>query len=171
MGRGNCCVHNDHEGLYYVDNDYIHIYRKNDSDFEDPNFALLGDLELSDISSSDWSFDELETQLNWEDIVECFRDSMSTLFPSFTRCSTWIDRGQKAVLENKLFYIAVEDNEWSMAFLLLQKEGSYGEDLSGLQKRHYERYLDGMKAALFEQFETLHTYGGPWTSGTIRRAS
>ena len=27
MGRGNVCVFGEYEGLYYIDNDHIHVYR------------------------------------------------------------------------------------------------------------------------------------------------
>ena len=35
MGRGNCCVFGSHEGLYFIDNDDFHVYRKIGSSSED----------------------------------------------------------------------------------------------------------------------------------------
>ena len=30
MGRGNCCTFNEAEGLYYVDNDFLDVYKRKD---------------------------------------------------------------------------------------------------------------------------------------------
>ena len=55
---------------------------------------------------------------------------------------------RRVILENELFYICVEDNEWSLAVELVQKDG-YSDCqsawLAGLQKRRYREYLDSMK--------------------------
>ena len=85
-------------------------------------------------------------------------------------CDQWISRYEHAILENALFYIVVEDNEWSVAIKLIQKE-DWLLNLDGLQAKHYQSYLNGMKDCLFEQFDELGTYGGPWTSGRIRKVA
>jgi hypothetical protein len=72
-------------------------------------------------------------------------------------------------LQNELFYICAEDNEWSTAIELIQKEAELGPDLSGLQAQHYETYLNGIRDVLLEQFNQIWTYGGPWTSSPIRK--
>ena len=41
--------------------------------------------------------------------------------------------------------------------------------MENLQKRFYEEYLNGIRDALFEQFESIGVYKGAWTSGTLRR--
>ena len=66
-------------------------------------------------------------------------------------------------MENDLFYIVTEDNEWSMAIKLIQKEDASGY----LQSKTYEKYLNGIRDCLFMQFDELGVYAGPWTSGTI----
>ena len=73
-------------------------------------------------------------------------------------------------MQNKLFYIAVEDNEWSLAVMLVQKTNYYSS-VAAMQKRHYQFYLNSIRDFLFEQFETLYTYAGPWTSGKIQRGA
>ena len=89
-------------------------------------------------------------------------------YPSFRECEKWITNSRKAVLENKLFYIAVEDNEWSVAIMLIQKD-TYLGNMIGMQKQHYQTYLNGIRDILFERFETLGTYSGIWTHGRIHR--
>jgi len=83
----------------------------------------------------------------------------------FTECDRWYDRDIHVILESKLFEIAIVDNEWSFAVMLLQKEDAP----AGLQKKHYEFYLRKIRDALFEQFSQLGVYECAWTSGTIDR--
>lgn len=71
-------------------------------------------------------------------------------------------------MESGLFYIAVQDNQWSVAVELIQKEDPYDDRLSGLQARHYQRYLDGMKKCLLDRLPSIGTRTGAWTSGLIK---
>ena len=104
-------------------------------------------------------------------------DSFGQMFPSFSRVQgdVWIRTGaygdydRRVIMENSLFYIAVQDNQWSVAVELIQKEDPYDDHLSGLQARHYQRYLEGMKKCLLERLPSIGTYGGAWTSGRITR--
>ena len=172
MGRGNVCVNGKYEGLYYIDRDHTDVYRRNDLMSDDEyETRLMGDLNCAEISSGDWLWDEEGSAVDLDDVLECFKDSFTEMFSSFKRVKPqkWIDRSTMAILENKLFYIGVEDNQWSVAIELLQKDDPYDDHLMGLQKRHYQRYLDGMKKALLERLPSIGCYGGAWTSGTIKR--
>ena len=140
MGRGNTRVFGDYEGVYYIDWDNF----SNEDDF--------------------WREEE------WENSLEQFISDFTRRFKSFSRCDKWIGGDNRAILENGLFYIAIADNEWSIAIKLIQKEQEYYDgNLENLQAKHYKTYLDGMKECLFNQFEELGIYTGPWTSGRIRR--
>ena len=169
MGRGNVCVFNDYEGLYYIDNDYIDAYRFVGCDSDKEEIRLLGELSYDQLAGGDWHFDELESRWNYEEAIDWFKSSFKRRFKSFAECDEWIDREQKAILENDLFYIAVQDNQWSTAVMLIEKEDPWDNCRTGLKAKQYQNYLDGMRDCLFEQFETLGTYGGPWTSGRISR--
>jgi len=168
MGRGNVCVSDDFEGLYYVDNDYLHIYRTTDTYPGEPEYKSMGDLDYEEICSDNWEFDEIQSRIELEDTEINLTAYLKERFKSFVDCKKWIEHDRYALLENNLFYIAEADNQWSMAFMLIQKDHPY-MDLSGLQQRHYQTYLDGIRDGLFEMFPTLGTYAGAWTSGTIRR--
>lgn len=168
MGRGNVCVFQEYEGLYYIDNDLIHEYRRHDPDTGETEYLKKGELSFEELTNGWWHFDEWLSQQNWEDAMDDFVDAMKEKFPRFICCDKWISNERHAILENNLFYIAVADNEWSMAVMLIQKD-HWCYDYSGLQKRHYQSYLDGIRDCLFEQFDTLGTYGGAWTSGRISR--
>jgi len=142
MGRGNTRVFGDYEGVYYIDWD---------------NFS-------SEYEDDFW-------REEWENSLYQFISDFTQRFKSFSRCNEWISRDDRAILENKLFYVAIADNEWSIAIKLIQKEQEYYYDgnIENLQAKHYKTYLDGIRDCLFNQFEELGTYAGPWTSGRIRR--
>lgn len=144
MGRGNVCVHGPYEGLYYVDYDNFYYDVTDDEDNE------TGEREFD--------------QMYMEDSIEEF---MYEMLKSgvFTKCDRWHHRDIHVVLESKLFEIAITENEWSYAVMLLQKD----DVPVGFQKKHYESYLRKIRDALFEQFSKLGVYGGAWTSGTIDR--
>lgn len=167
MGRGNACVNRDYEGLFYIDNDDLDVYRRYNEEEDVYEVAMLGELSYEDMSSG-WELDELETQFIWEETVRELQMGMVCRFKSFSECDEWVSREEHAILENNLFYVVVEDNQWSMAVKLIRKDDDYA-DISGLQKKHYQRYLSGIRDVLFERFETLGVYGGPWTSGRISK--
>lgn len=172
MGRGNVCVFGKYEGLYYIDRDYTDVYRRSDPMSDDEyETRLMGDLDYAELTGCEWVYDEWGSSEELDDVLECFKDSFTEMFPSFERVpkDKRIDRSIRVILENKLFYIGVEDNQWSDALKLLQKEDPYDDHLLGLQKRHYQRYLDGIKKALLERLPSIGTYSGAWTSGRITR--
>mgnify|MGYP001028681668 CR=1 FL=1 len=178
MGRGNVCVTGAYEGLYYIDNDHFHVYRRDKPDSDDEfQTRLMGNLSHEELTSGEWLYDEWGTEEEKDDILECFIESFTMMFPSFTRPAQerWLTqpgfggRSRLLLLESKLFQIVLEDNEWSLAVELLQKEEPYDNHLSGLQERHYLKYLDGIKRCLLELIPSIGTYTGAWTSGSITR--
>lgn len=177
MGRGNVCVTGPYEGLYYIDYDDVDVYRRN-SHLEDyPETKFRRELSYEEICGNEWVYDEWGSAEEQDYVLECFISRFSERFPSFTRCepNEWLRNGlygdltRRAILESKLFYITVEDNEWSLAVELIQKEDPYDNHLEGLQKRHFQTYLDGIRDTLFEQFETLSVRNVPWMSKQISR--
>ena len=172
MGRGNCCVFGKYEGLYFIDNDDIHVYCKADREPGEPlELRLLCDLDLSSLTDCTWFYHEMATCAEEEDILSCFTEDFLRMFPSFRRVTPeqWISRSQRAILENKLFYICLEDNQWSLAVELIQKEPPWGRSYEALQARHYRQYLLGMQTCLLNRLPSIGTYTGPWTSGVLRK--
>ncbi len=177
MGRSNVCTYKPYEGLYYIDNADFFVYRNQDPDSGDDHYGLLQrEMSNDELMSDDWIFDELATMDEWDDIVECFVDDFTRKFHSFWDAreprGRWIKDNRlyenvQIVMESKLFYIGVEDNQWSMAVMLIQKKSIWSYSLDGLQAGHFQRYLDGMRDCLFNRLDRLGTYAGAWTSGTI----
>ena len=175
MGRGNVCVNGPCEGLFYIDNDDLRVYRKDDPNSDEYEDCIQRELSYEDITGPDWYFDEIGSSYEEADVLECFCDEMRKLCPSFKLAANdnvWLGSGRRVLLENDLFYICIEDNEWSMAIELIQKDG-YSDCqsawLSGLQRTKYKRYLECMKTALLTRLPEIVTYAGAWTSGRITR--
>lgn len=179
MGRGNVCVTGKYEGLYYIDNDDFHVYRREEPDSDEEfESRLLKDLSYPELTGGEWLFCEAETEDEKDDILECFIEGFTRMFQSFERPTkeTWLAEpgfggsSKRVLLESKLFSIALEDNEWSLAVELLQKEEPWGLPwMENLQKRLHEKYLEGMKRCLLEVLPGIGTYKGAWTSGRITR--
>lgn len=160
MGRGNVCVFGNYEGLYYVDYDNFSCYQ------EDEKGKQILDRYGTPIH--DYPLENLELEM----AIREFSASFAKRFRSFQKCEKWLSNSRHAILENCLFYVATEDNQWSMAFMLLQKESDYVEGkMENLQNGHFRNYLNGMRECLFEQFGELGIYTGPWTSGRIRKTA
>ena len=117
MGRGNVCVHGKYEGLYFIDRDYIDVYTALPLNEEDCCLIkTLGNLSCEDLRSGIWNFDEVASEEAVYQVLEGFMEAFQKRFPSFERfeTETWMD-GRRLLLENGLFIIALEDNEWSLA--------------------------------------------------------
>ena len=154
MGRGNVCVHNPYEGLYFIDKEYTSCYYNPEED------CLIMGKEVEDFNSV--LYDEFYSDIEYNDFIINFKSDFMKRFKSFTPTNdNW-----GYILENKLFYIEIVDNVWSWAIRLIQKDDYY---LTNLQKKHYLYYLEGIKNCLFNQFDEIGTYKGAWTSGIIRR--
>ena len=162
---------NPYEGLFYIDNDYLDIFRKVGSDPEEPELRARGQLDYDEVCGSDWELDVDETELSWQCDKANLKYYINKRFPSFLPCKEnvkHIGRDVEVIMENELFYIGIADNQWSIAIMLLQKD-HWRYDASSLQKRHYQNYLDGIRDSLFMLYPELGVYAGAWTHGTIRR--
>lgn len=180
MGRGNVCTTGPYEGLYYIDSDQYTVYCRHEDYVDEPDTRLAADLSYDELTGNEWLKDDFGTAEEMEDIERSFIDDFMRLFPSFSdryglpdkwvRNGPWGDFSRRVILENKLFYICIEDNHWSVAVELIQREAPWGfQDYAGLQKRHYEAYLDGIKRCLLKRLPSIGTYAGAWTSGIIKR--
>jgi hypothetical protein len=159
MGRGNVCVFKEYEGLYYVDRDYLDYYVPIDGEADEGGF--YGDIE--NIDNYEWDY--FISQSYYEDFIYEFVDAFTKRFKSFTKTG----KEYGTIMESNLFEIEIEDNQWSYAVKLIQKECWYDNHLEGLQKKHHENYLKGMKEILLDLFPSIGTYAGAWCHGTITR--
>lgn len=164
MGRGNIHTHGDYEGLYYIDYDYLDYYTSKEADeYGEFDNKLLVDMSSDDFN--DYEYDEDLTYWNTEDYINMFVKDMMKKLGSFVATGNTYG----TIMENSLFEINIEDNEWGYAIELIQKD-DYA--LSGLQKNHYKQYLDGMEDVLLGLFPEIGCWtGNCWTHGVIKRAA
>lgn len=166
MGRGNVCTFGKCEGLYFVDRDFLDVYTKNIGEDEEES-KLMRDVECGD---TEFEYNEAESEFNREDFFYLFAEEFRRRFPSFEFVDKWISNSRRAMLENRLFYIVLEDNQWSIAVELIQKEGEYGgEELVGLQMGLYVKYLKGIEQILLDMNGEVGIYTGAWTHGIIKK--
>ena len=81
MGRGNVCVTGSYEGLFYIDNDDLRVYRKDGPGTDDCEDRLQRDLDYADITGPDWYLDEVGSSYEEADVLECFCNEMRKLCP------------------------------------------------------------------------------------------
>lgn len=170
MGRGNVCVRGKAEGLFFVDYEFLDVYRRTDGDEDDPEYLSPMEVYHRTHGSYDgWVYDEFESELLREDFEMNLIAMLQDRFKSLRKIDKWIDRYQRAILENDLFYVALEDNEWSIAVELIQKEGTWGDELLGLQIGLYQKYLKAIKEIILDLFGEVGVYAGAWTHGIERK--
>lgn len=148
MGAGNVCVFGEVDTLVFVDYD---------------NYRSHEDYELRD-----WD----QERMDYEDSLDYFLSSFSRRFKSFYNVSgKWLSNDELILMENDLYYLVVEDNNWSAAIKLIAKERDYYDsgNIENLQRRHYQSYKKGLMECWFEQFDSIGIYTGAWTSGSISR--
>lgn len=130
------------------------------------NISVRGDYE--GLYYVDYESFNNDVDLWWEyyekEIVQDFIER----FESFAECNEWVTRDRRAVAENSLYYLAIEDNEWSVAIELIQKDNNY-QNIEGFQKQHFKSYYEGLRDILFGYFDSLGIYCGAWTSGIIHK--
>ncbi len=148
MGRGNVCTLGKYEGLWYIDYDKFCDYNREDEDEDAPEAVMWQD-----------------------DFIEYLQQEMMSRYKSFEVVDRWVsDCGcrcdKHAILESKLFFVAIEDNQWSLAIELIQR---VPEELAGLQAKHYEGYLETIKNIILDLFGEVSYRNGAWMSGTIRK--
>ena len=175
MGKGNVCTHNKCEGLFYINYEDLLVYRYKDR-YKDSNYepVLLKTIQGTG-KIDDYEFDEHSTSENIDDVLEMFVADLTAKQYRFSSCDKWLSNTENAIAEDEFFYIAIEDNDWSIAVKLLQKEAPEHYDDEEIdafemtQERLFQSYLTDIRDALFEQFDELGIYAGPWTHGLIRK--
>lgn len=84
MGCGNCCVFGRYEGLYYIDNDDFHVFRRADAASDDcPEPRLMRILDYEELTDGTWLYDDLATELEEEDHSGVLYGELSADVPQF----------------------------------------------------------------------------------------
>lgn len=169
-GNVNVKVKGNYEGLYYIPNEYFEVYRTSFGCENILDTSLRAELSSEKLCCGNWYKDEEGTMEELDDIKEFIVNEFHRRFSSFEQPweETWIEDKAEALLESKLFYIAMEDNQWSVAVELLQKKDKSGMLLE-LQKKHYQHYLGALKGILLRRVPEIAIYKDWHTSERIKR--
>lgn len=169
MGRGNVRVTGPYEGLFYIDRDYTAVYRNVNAADDDMDDRKLRYWFGSDSpEEKGWEHDECESVDEEDYDLRLFSDDFKNQFPEFSKTNKNVSKTRRAILESPLFYVAVEDNEWSIAVELIQKDTVSDLDLNS-QNALYRIYLNSMKKILLDLFPSIGIYTGSWTHGTLTK--
>lgn len=106
MGRGNVYVAGPYEGLFYIDNDDLQVWRKDGSDGKEPEIRMMADISLDELVADDWYVDEIESSYKEEDVLRCFCAELRKLCPSFqpaANSNVWLGNERRVILENERF--------------------------------------------------------------------
>lgn len=135
MGRGNFCASGDLAMQWYIDYDQF--------------------------TSEDGEYDELfqHEMVNYEMV-----NQIMNRYPSFWKTNAWIRRDAHTLLENKLFYIGIADNENTLAVFISSKD-EFGTGRMAI--RHFEGYKNGIQKILLELFGEIYVRTSAWTSARI----
>ena len=135
MGRGNFCASGDLAMQWYIDYDQF--------------------------TSEDGEYDELfqHEMVNYEMV-----NQIMNRYPSFWKTNAWIRRDAHALLENKMFYIGIADNENTLAVFISSKD-EFGTGRMAI--RHFEGYKKGIQKILLELFGEIYVRTSAWTSARI----
>ena len=150
MGRGNACVWGDYESIHYVPY----------TEFE--NYPYNPDTDEAD-ETQEKEFDEYAL----DDFVSNVSCDFVSKFKSFSLEKTgraWIDNETRIIAQNNLYYLATQDNQWSLAIKLIQKD-----DLEPLQQKHFKSYEKALVKILFDYASEVYGYGGAWTSRKLEK--
>lgn len=154
------------EGLFYVDYDNIYMYQHK----QNPNCMITG-IELKDKNPEEYTFSEELMQLRYETFRKKLAESLCNKFPSMQKAGPddFQDKRQtkRIITQNELFHVIIEDNTWSLAVELKHKP----KGNTGLQTQMFPSFLEGLRQALFEQFDTLYVRTSSWSAEPITQNS
>lgn len=159
MEHENVRVPGKCKGLCYVSCDNYFVYRHYNERRGKYEYKLPKEMGANE-ANEEWEYDEIETSEKKESILYDFADAFVRRFRSFayTDPNGWVTPIPHKIIENGLFYIAVDDfadGELAMAVKLIQKDYPHSSRLRGLQKRYCQLYLDGMKKILEAQINVF----------------
>lgn len=149
------------EGLFFVNlNDILVYHKKRHPDI----FCVKKDIPQGE--EDNYIIDKEKSQYRYDRFKEKFCEEMQTrcksLQPGVSGKKFINTTKQKLILENKLFRIVFENNQWSIAVKLLRKDDAN----QGIAQQTFETFLQHTKDALLMQMPEIYVRNGSW--GTTR---
>ena len=164
MKQGNCNVQ-PNETLFYVAWDDIALY-ENKTNKTDIRLRQ----EIPQGEEDNYAYSQISSQDNFENFKTWFLARMQKQFKSMHPCDYWLGRSKHVILENKLFMIALEDNDWSLAIELL-RIGRKQPNLKGLQNQMFQNFVNGLRNNLLTYFPVIYIRTGNYLAQPVTKNS
>ena len=144
------------DGLYYVHYDSINLYKNK----HDPNDVRPAKLIPANLRQ-DYELDLPLSQANYDTWLTNFRAAMRKRYKSYRQIDKYQKAGKRIILQNDMFHVIIEDNEWSFAVELISRPRyPYPQ----LQKHLFTHFFKGMREILLTMTDTLYIRSGSWTA-------
>lgn len=153
MSKGNVNV-SLNDGLYYIHYNSINVYKSK----QNPNDLRTID-QIPPQQKSTFHLDLKLSQANYDQWLKKFRELMTKRFPSLQIIDQYLKRDQRIILQNSLFQIIIEDNEWSFAVELISRTDC---PYKAFQKHLFTQFFKGMRDNLLTITETIYVRSGSW---------
>ena len=155
MSKGNINV-SLNDGLYYISYESVNVYKskQNPQDLKTIN-------QIAPQDRAQFDLDLPLSQANYDAWLESFRKAMHKRYPSYRIIDKYLKRDQRIVLENNMFRVIIEDNEWSFAVELISIPKC---QYKAFQKHLFPQFFKGMREILFTITETIYIRNGSWSA-------
>lgn len=151
------------DALYFVHYDTVELYKNKHNPLD-----IRPKADIPAGKEADYKFDAETSQKKYDEYIDTFCRLMRRRLPSLKPVQNTERSRRKILLQNSMFSIAVEDNNWSFAVELLSRpECPY----KSLQKHHFASFVKGMQDCLFILFNEIYVRTGSWTADPITKAN
>lgn len=147
--------------LYYVDYAHIDVY-VNKNDKKD---IKIGKDEIALNNPDIYQFDETLTQAQFDKFKQEFINAMQQQHKSLKTTDKTV-KGVHHLLENDMFIVAMEDNNWSVGVELLNKPKYENENL---REHVLPNFATNMRNILLDLIGEIHIRTGSWTTEIITK--
>lgn len=108
---------------------------------------------------------EFNDQLDWEDFIHGIQTQAKADWKSFEDCSKWLDREDKAILENRFCYIGVSEYCGLASIWLVLKDGYEYSSIAKhwinqISPKFNKYYGELKKIGTFSNGESIYKKGG-----------
>jgi spermidine/putrescine-binding protein len=91
----------------------------------------------------------------WQDMLDSIKEEARKRWPSFTPCNVWLDREDKAILENDLAYIGVSEYCGLLCVWLVPKQFNQGYDNEAGKENLAQAWCERIKPNFEKAFGEL----------------
>lgn len=149
------------DGLYYIHYDDVNVYQSKN----DPS-VLVSKKEIPQNKEDEYVLNLEKSQEQYNTWLQHFTTAMMRRFRSYKKIDTYLKTDRRLVLQNKMFCVIIENNDWSFAVELISLPNC---PYKVLQRHLFPTFLSGMREILFSLNDTIYVRNGSWSAKPITR--